>query len=192
MSPPASRLVSGVCGGGVWPFTTTRWAGKAAILAVAATWPPRRRWLVQAGPARPGESAARLCGTISAGVQAGLNDAAADDTRELLKGHRLSAFKSLREATNFDGLRLKQFLSLLELRAGEAGRLPQAEELVGALARAAQRTPDYSIDVLKERIRFLATTSGTHDPVVRQRTVLRCSGLAAPDNLLPPPPPSTP
>src|SRR3546814_10973997 len=76
MSPPASRLVSGVCGGGVWPFTTTRWAGKAAILAVAATWPPRRRWLVQAGPARPGESAARLCGTISAGVKAGLNDAA--------------------------------------------------------------------------------------------------------------------
>src|SRR3546814_14556925 len=76
MSPPASRLVSGVCGGGVWPFTTTRWAGKAAILAVAATWPPRRRWLVQAGPARPGDSAARLCGRISVGVQAGLNDAA--------------------------------------------------------------------------------------------------------------------
>src|SRR3546814_4286530 len=59
-----------------WPVTTTRWAGKAAILAVAAAWPPRRRWLVQAGPAWPGESAARLCGTISAGVQAGLNDAA--------------------------------------------------------------------------------------------------------------------
>src|SRR3546814_7714679 len=61
-------------------------------------------------------------------------DAAADDTGELLKGHRLSAFKSLREATNLDGLRLKQFLSLLELRAGEAGRLSQAEELVGELA----------------------------------------------------------
>src|SRR3546814_10154255 len=52
------------------------WAGKASIVAVAAAWPPRRRWLVQAGPAWPGESAARLCGTISAGVQAGLSDAA--------------------------------------------------------------------------------------------------------------------
>src|SRR3546814_13609099 len=46
------------------------------MVAVAAAWPPRRRGLVQAGPAWPGESAARLCGTISAGVQAGLNDAA--------------------------------------------------------------------------------------------------------------------
>src|SRR3546814_9836485 len=173
MSPPASRLVSGVCGGGVWPFTTTRWAGKAAILAVAATWPPRRRWLVQAGPARPGESAARLCGTISAGVQAGLNDAAADDTGELLKVHRLSAFKSLREATNLDGLRLKQFLSLLELRAGEAGRLSQAEELVGELARAAPRTPDYSMDVLKERIRFLATTRDRKRVVSATRVSVR-------------------
>src|SRR3546814_3633834 len=76
MATPASRWVIGAGAGGVWPVTTTRWAGKAAILAVAAAWPPRRRWLVQAGPAWPGESAARLCGTISAGVQAGLNDAA--------------------------------------------------------------------------------------------------------------------
>src|SRR3546814_4078022 len=66
----------GAGAGGFWPVTTTRWAGKAAILAVAAAWPPRRRWLVQAGPAWPGESEARLCGTISAGVQAGVNDAA--------------------------------------------------------------------------------------------------------------------
>src|SRR3546814_12523996 len=76
MATPASRWVIGAGAGGVWPVTTTRWAGKAAILAVAAAWPPRRRWLVQAGPAWPGESAARLCGTISAGVQAGLHDAA--------------------------------------------------------------------------------------------------------------------
>src|SRR3546814_19315180 len=66
----------GAGAGGGGPVTTVRWAGKAAILAVAAAWPPRRRWLVQAGPAWPGESAARLCGTLSAGVQAGLHDAA--------------------------------------------------------------------------------------------------------------------
>src|SRR3546814_830334 len=43
------------------------------------------------------------------------------------------------------------------------------------------------MDVLKKRIRFLATTSGTHDPVVRQRTVLRCYGIDDPEKLLPAP-----
>lgn len=104
-----------------------------------------------------------------------------------LKGSAKSVYQEFQTKLGLKDLRLRQFLSTLELRGNQVPRHDQQTSLAAEVARIQPGAPDSSVARLKELIRTLGTSSATDDPVLRIETVLRTFDVEDPAHLLPAP-----
>lgn len=114
-------------------------------------------------------------------------DAVIRSSTDKLKGAAKSVSQELQTKLGLKGLRLRQFLSTLELRGNQASRHEQHSSLAAEVERIQPIAPDSSVSRLKELIRTLGTSSATDDPVLRIETVLRTFDVEDPAHLLPAP-----
>ncbi|MDG4548884.1 MAG: hypothetical protein P9F19_04225 [Candidatus Contendobacter sp.] len=91
--------------------------------------------------------------------------------------------------SGLNAAKFKCFLRLLRLQGRESNRAVQDDELRGGLATLSPRSTDEELrDQLVEFVRRNTLTNAAHDPVIRQAALLKCLGVAMPEDLFPAPP----